>query len=99
MNSRPDLSIILHSICQNVYYQPPESLKLTYPAIIYSRSEIQNGFADNVVYKQNHRYKVIVVDKNPDSSIVEAVSKIPGCSYGTHYISDGLNHDAFFIYY
>lgn len=99
MNSRPDLSEIFHSICNNVYYQPPESLKLKYPAIIYTRSQIQNGFADNVVYKQNHHYKVVVVDQNPDSAIVDAVSKIPGCSYSVHYVSDGLNHDVFFIYY
>lgn len=84
---------------KNVYYQPPESVKMDYPAIVYHRSDIGNDFADDLVYKQSHFYELIVIDKNPDSEIVEAVSKLPNCRYDRHYTADNLNHDVFTIYY
>ena len=31
----------------HVYFQPPENFKLEYPAIVYSRKQISNRFADN----------------------------------------------------
>ena len=45
--TRLELHRILNDIpgVRGVYYQPPESLKLKYPAIIYSRSRIEIGRA------------------------------------------------------
>lgn len=83
----------------NVYYQPPESLLMQYPAIVYSRSDIDNRFADDLVYLQFHAYEVTVIDKNPDSNIVELVSLLPGCRFDRHYTSDNLNHDVFTLYF
>lgn len=84
---------------KNVYYQPPESVKMQYPAIVYRRSDIENDFADDLVYRKSHFYELIVIDKNPDSEVVEAVSKLPTCRYDRHYTANNLNHDVFTIYY
>lgn len=84
---------------KHVYFQPPESVKLEYPCIIYSRSNMLNKHADNKIYKQDTGYEVIVVDKNPDSSIVEAVAKYRNARFNRHYVSNNLNHDVFTIYY
>lgn len=101
MNRRIEFNELLKTVSgiTNVYFQPPESLKIQYPAIIYSRSKIQNRMADNTVYSQTTAYNVIVVDKNPDSEIVEKISKMKYSSFNNHYTSDGLNHDSFTIYY
>lgn len=84
---------------RNVYFQPPESIKMQYPAIVYSRDDIDNNFANNSVYMQSLAYSVIVVDSDPDSEAVDRVSKLPRCQYDRHYKSDNLNHDVFTIYY
>lgn len=84
---------------RNVYFQPPESLKMKYPAIVYSRDNIDNKFADDNVYMQACRYRVTVVDANPDSEIVERVSKMPSCAFNRHYAASNLNHDVFTLYY
>ena len=44
MDSRPNLQAKLEEILgnKNVYFQPPESLKLNFPAIVYKRSNIRN---------------------------------------------------------
>lgn len=101
MANRLDLHEILCDILgtRNVYYQPPESVKMTYPAIVYSRNRIENMFANDNVYSQNHSYQVTVIDKDPDSEIVERVSKLPLCSFDRHFISDNLNHDSFTLYF
>ena len=101
MGSRLELQNLLESILgsRNVYYQPPESIKIKYPAIIYSRNNIDNNFADDIVYMQNHTYQIIVIDANPDSEIINKISKLPMCRYDRHYTSDNLNHDVFTLYY
>ena len=101
MGSRLELQNLLESILgsRNVYYQPPESIKIKYPAIIYSRNGIDNNFADDIVYMQNHTYQIIVIDANPDSEIVNKISKLPMCRYNRHYTSDNLNHDVFILNY
>ena len=101
MGSRLELQNLLESILgsRNVYYQPPESIKIKYPAIIYSHNNIDNNFADDIVYMQNHTYQIIVIDANPDSEIVNKISKLPMCRYNRHYTSDNLNHDVFILNY
>ena len=101
MGSRLELQNLLESILgsRNVYYQPPESIKIKYPAIIYSRNDIDNNFADDIVYMQNHTCQIIVIDANPDSEIVNKISKLPMCRYNRHYTSDNLNHDVFILNY
>ncbi len=101
MATRIDLQNVLEELLgsRNVYYQPPESLKMSYPAIVYSRKTIDNSYANNSVYKQNYAYEITVIDKNPDSEIVNKVSKLPTCRFDRHFKSDNLNHDVFTLYY
>lgn len=101
MASRLDLHEILCSILgsRNVYFQPPESIKLEYDCIIYSRKNINNIFADNSVYRQHDSYEVIIIYEDPDSDIPRKLSLLPMCSFDRHYTSDNLNHDVFTLYY
>lgn len=101
MGSRLDLQTELETLLgsQNVYYQPPASVRMNYPAIVYSRSNIENRHADDDVYMQAYFYEVIVIDEDPDSEVVENISKLPGCRFDRHYTSDNLNHDVFTLYY
>ena len=72
---------------------------MNYPAIVYARKTIDNSYANNSVYKQNYAYEITVIDKNPDSEIVNKVSKLPTCRFDRHFKSDNLNHDVFTLYY
>lgn len=101
MANRLDLQAELEELLgsRNVYFQPPASVRINYPAIVYTRSDIDNTFADDSVYTQSHFYEVTVIDEDPDSKIVEAVSKLPTCRFSRHFTSENLNHDTFIIYY
>ena len=54
MRTRLELQSFLEEILgsRNVYFQPPTSFKMEYPAIVYARKNIINTFADNNVYGQ-----------------------------------------------
>lgn len=101
MGNRIDLQDMLEELLEssNVYYQPPTSIKMNYPAIVYSRDDYDNLFADNGVYAQTKAYMITVIDKNPDSEYVDKVSKLPMCTFDRHYVADNLNHDVFTIYF
>lgn len=98
---RVELQAILEGVLgsRHVYFQPPSSVKMSYPAIEYSRNSIKNTHADNAVYKQDNSYEIIVIDKNPDSEIVSKVSLLPKCRFNRHYVADGLHHDVFNLYF
>ena len=101
MADRPNLQTFLEEFLgsRNVYFQPPESIQLKYPAIVYSRKKIDNKHAGNTVYQQLFSYELTVIDKDPDSEIVRKVSMLPTCKHDRHFKSDNLNHDVFTIYY
>ena len=44
----------------NVYFQPPESVKMNYPAIVYALDDLKNAHADDGVYLSYKRYSVTV---------------------------------------
>lgn len=100
-DARYELQSLLESILgsKSVYYQPPESIKMTYPAIVYERSRIENRHSNNKVYIQNHTYSVTVIDRMPDSDVVEQLSRLPLCRHDRHFVSDNLNHDVFTLYW
>lgn len=101
MGNRLDLQAMLEKLLgsDEVYFQPPASIKMQYPAIVYRRYKIDNSHADDDVYKQSLRYEVIVIDTDPDSEIVFKVSQLSRCEHENHYTADGLNHDVFKLYY
>lgn len=101
MDRRPNLQTLLETVLgsRNVYFQPPSSVHIKYPAIIYSRANIENLHANNRVYLGNIAYQLTVVDRDPDSEIVDKVSQLPKCSFNRHYVADNLHHDVFTIYF
>ena len=101
MDNRPNLQALLERTLgnRNVYFQPPSSLMMKYPAIVYKRSNIKNTFANNNVYKQSCFYELTVIDYDPDSDIVKQISQLPSIRYDRGFASDNLYHTVFTIYY
>lgn len=97
MTSQTELQETLEDILrtEHAYFQPPASVEMSYPAIVYSRSRINNTHANNAVYRQEDSYELIVIDYDPDSEIARKVSRLPRCRHDRHYVADNLHHDVF----
>lgn len=100
MVNRLDLQTKFEEILgsQNVYFQPPESVKMKYPAIVFSIKSMPKKFANNYGYMTTPGYEVILIDKNPDSEYVKPILELPYSSFDRSYTKDNLNHFAFTIY-
>lgn len=101
MASRVELQSKLEDLLgsKNVYYQPPESLKMNYPAIVYSKSRINTRKANDYGYSMNTSYDITVVDKLPDNPVIDKLLELPYCSFDRHYKADNLNHDVLTLYF
>lgn len=85
---------------ERVYYQPPESIKMRYPCIKYSRNNIDTKYANDHIYLGTNRYEGIVIDHDQDSEIIDKILRhFPMCSLDRIYTANDLYHFAFTIYY
>ena len=83
----------------HVYYQPPENLKMEYPAIRYSKSDEKDIYANNIKYLSMSVYDLVVIDKKPDNPVIKKLLELPYSEFDRHYVADGLNHDIIRIFY
>lgn len=84
---------------KHVYYNPPENLKMEYPAIRYSKNDIENTYASNIKYISRDVYDLVVIDKKPDNPVIKKLLELPYSEFDRHYVADGLNHDIIRIFY
>lgn len=98
LNLQTELENLLGS--KNVWFQPPESIKLKYPCIIYERSTGDTQFADNYPYRFTTRYTVTLITKDPDCPLIEKLcTSFPMIKYDRHFTSNNLNHEVYTLYY
>lgn len=79
----------------NVYFQPPESIRLEYPAIVYNLRRIQSINADDGKHHRFFIYEIMVINKNPDSEITNEISQWSKTTHERRYTKDNLYHDVF----
>ena len=101
MGSRLELQSKLEELLnsKNVYYQPPENLKMEYPAIRYSKSNITSRHADGMKYSNFTSYEITVIDRRPDNDVINKILDLPLSSFNRHYTSDNLSHDTIILYF
>lgn len=82
----------------NVWYQPPETIKLKYPCIIYEMSRINQVYADNISYLKNKEYSVTIIHRDADSTLPDDIlDYFQGISFDRSYRADNLYHEVFTI--
>lgn len=102
MASRLKLHEVLKEILgnENVYFQPPASVKLKYPCILYKVTNADIGYADDLTYRYTRRYQITLVGKDPDSELIDKIPKtLSQCTFTNHFVSDNLNHYVYNIYF
>lgn len=85
---------------KNVYYQPPETVKLSYPCIVYFKDGDSVMHADNKSYIEFNRYTVTHIGHDPDTDICHRMlERFDRCRYDRRFTADNLTHDTFDLYY
>ena len=84
---------------RNVYFQPPASVSMRYPAIKYDFKDLKTKSANkSSTYIMSTGYECILIMKEPDTEYLPKIFKIPYCRFGRYYKADNLHHYTFTIY-
>lgn len=99
MSRRKALDDQLRSLCENVYFQPPASIRMAYPCFRYNLANILTKEADNMGYFNFDRYTVMYITKDPDDEVPhKLLETIQKANYDRNYCADGLYHHVFSVY-
>lgn len=102
MGSRLDLQKSLEEILgsRQVYFQPPETVHMIYPAIVYNLSNIYSDYADDVSYTKHHRYSIVLMHLDPDNEIKEKlIDLLKCCRFVRVFCKDNIYHYVYDVYY
>ena len=102
MNRRLELQAKLESILgeSHVYFQPPTSVKISYPCFVYRIGSGDAKYANDMTYRYINSYDVLYITKRPNLDMIDQVLReLPMCRLTNTYCSEGLNHYAFTLYY
>ena len=84
----------------NVYFQPPETLKLNYPCIVYGFSDYNIRHSDNRIYKKIKQYTISLLETDPDSSLADRIlESFSMISFDRSYPAGNLYHRVFSLYF
>lgn len=102
MASRLDLQSKLEEFMNGgmVKFQPPPSVQLTYPCIIFSYAGGRTEFSDNSPYMYTQRYTITIITRDANSNLPDKFAmSFKMCVYDRPYIADGLYHHVFTLYF
>lgn len=101
IESRRNLQIELQRILgsSQVYFQPPENVRIQYPCFVYSFDNVDTRFGNDKIYKAMDRYTIThIYGRVSDANLVDDVLSLPYASFDRSYVSDSLYHDVYTIY-
>ena len=85
---------------RNVYFQPPASIKLHYPCIVYKPGLDFSAHADNCSYINCDCYQVQIIAKDPTFELFETfTSKWQYVRPEVPFTADNMNHHNYTVYY
>lgn len=100
MANRLELHTELLTFHPNVYFQPPSTIQMTYPCIVYNKTGKDKKFGNNGVYLSKQEYNLMVIEKDPDSVVADNIEKhFQYCAIDQYYTVDNLNHTTLTLYY
>ena len=85
---------------RNVYFQPPNGAKITYPCIVYSIGGGDSMYADNKNYHFTYQWEIKYMDTNPVNDVVKKImDTFQMTRFNRRYVADHINHDVIILYY
>ena len=83
----------------NIYYNPPENIRMTYPCFVINLDDINDIYASNEIWNSIVRYSVTFITRKVQEDIIPLM--LSGfhdyVSFNRSFASDGLSHYVFTI--
>lgn len=78
---------------KKAYFQPPSSISMEYPCVVYNYDGQNNRHADGVKYLRSDRYSVTLITKDPiPEDALNALDAFDYSRFSRTYTADNLHH-------
>lgn len=85
---------------QHTYFEPPESVRLEYDAIVYIKSLMNVRRANNRSYSIRDGYLVTIISRDCETILPRVIQEhFERCTPERSFVKDNLYHFPFTIYY
>lgn len=102
LKRRPELHEELCTLLgsNRVYFNPPESIKLKYPCILYFHNNLNQTYANNHHYIDRDEYSITYITSDVESDMFDRFIEVfPTAKFDRSYKADNLAHYVFTLYY
>ena len=73
---------------QHTYFEPPESVKMKYDAIVYERTSFHIRRADDKGYLIRDEYQVMVISHDPETKVPYRILKLLSIVILVNFLSE-----------
>lgn len=87
---------------QNVYYDPPDSIRMEYPCFRFENNNYDVTHADNKAYIKKPRWTVTYITRDVEEIEIvtdQMLNIFMYCNFDTSFRSDNLEHAVFNLYF
>lgn len=97
---RPSLQVYFEQLLDtnNVYFQPPTSYRMRYPALVYEFSGYFRVRADNRNYQLRDQYTLTYIHSDPDDPNTRKLEELEWCTFERRLKIDNYYHDVYNLY-
>lgn len=81
-----------------VYFQPPMTLRLQYPCLVYQLDRISARHANNLPYHADRSYTMTFITLDPVNTVKDKLALLPKCRMNRFYTAENMNHYTYTIY-
>lgn len=84
----------------NVYFQPPENVKIKYPCIIYSKNAPRTRSSENKTYLVFDYYEIQLIEREAETDMdAKMLDHFSMIRVGRKYVYENLYHTTYSLYY
>lgn len=76
----------------HLYFQPPESVRLAYPCMVYHLRTLTSRSADNRPYVKYISFDITYITRSPASKVPARMLEEPLFSFDRYYTAENLHH-------
>lgn len=100
-NTREELQELLQKTIdsENVYFQPPASIQIKYPCVVYELEDLTPVFADDLTYLLHDSYQITFMTHDPDDWRIKKLAELPMIRFSRYFAADNINHYVYIMYY
>ena len=78
-----------------LYFQPPESVKLEYPCMIYHLKTLTSRKANDHPYHKTIAFDITYITRSPASTVPDRMLGEPLFAFDRYYTAENLHHYAY----